>query len=86
MNGKPKLKRYIQYMSVLEFRPQGIYCRQGDFYIDPWHPVERALITHGHSDHADTAVKNTYALKLLRLLSVIGLVMLKLRRYLMKKK
>ena len=39
-------------MSVLEFRPQGIYCRQGDFFIDPWRPVERALITHGHSDHA----------------------------------
>ena len=39
-------------MSVLEFRPQGIYCRQGDFYIDPWRPVERALITHGHADHA----------------------------------
>ena len=39
-------------MSVLEFRPEGIYCSQGDFYIDPWRPVERALITHGHSDHA----------------------------------
>ena len=39
-------------MSVFEFRPQGIYCPQGDFYIDPWLPVERALITHGHSDHA----------------------------------
>ena len=39
-------------MSVLEFRPEGIYCSQGNFYIDPWRPVERALITHGHSDHA----------------------------------
>ena len=39
-------------MSVFEFRPQGIYCSQGDFYIDPWRPVERALITHGHADHA----------------------------------
>ena len=39
-------------MSVLEFKPEGIYCSQGDFYIDPWRPVERALITHGHSDHA----------------------------------
>ena len=33
-------------------RPQGLYCPAGDFYIDPWRPVERAVITHGHSDHA----------------------------------
>ena len=37
---------------VLEFRPDGIYCPAGDFYIDPWRPVDRALITHGHADHA----------------------------------
>lgn len=33
-------------------RPEGLYCPQGDFYIDPWRPVERAVITHAHSDHA----------------------------------
>ena len=33
-------------------RPEGLYCPPGDFYIDPIRPVERALITHGHSDHA----------------------------------
>ncbi len=33
-------------------RPQGLYCLPGDFYIDPWRPVERAVITHAHSDHA----------------------------------
>jgi putative mRNA 3-end processing factor len=33
-------------------RPQGLYCPPGDFYIDPWQPVDRAVITHGHSDHA----------------------------------
>ena len=32
--------------------PRGLYCERGDFYIDPWKPVERALITHAHSDHA----------------------------------
>jgi putative mRNA 3-end processing factor len=32
--------------------PQGLYCPPGDFHIDPTSPVERALITHGHSDHA----------------------------------
>ena len=37
---------------VLTFTDRGIYCPAGDFYIDPWQPVDRALITHGHSDHA----------------------------------
>lgn len=37
---------------VLTVRPEGIYCESGDFYIDPWRPVQRALITHAHSDHA----------------------------------
>jgi putative mRNA 3-end processing factor len=32
--------------------PQGLYCPPGDFHIDPTVPVARALITHGHSDHA----------------------------------
>ena len=32
--------------------PQGLYSRLGDFHIDPVEPVARALITHGHSDHA----------------------------------
>src|SRR6476661_7972286 len=30
----------------------GLYCPPGDFYIDPWQPVARAVITHAHSDHA----------------------------------
>lgn len=33
-------------------RPHGLYCEPGDFYIDPVRPVERAVITHGHADHA----------------------------------
>ena len=37
---------------VLQFRSEGIYCPAGDFYIDPTRPVDRALITHGHADHA----------------------------------
>lgn len=37
---------------VLEFRDAGIYCPAADAYIDPWRPVDRALITHGHADHA----------------------------------
>lgn len=37
---------------VLTFTDRGIYCPAGDFHIDPWRPVPRALVTHGHSDHA----------------------------------
>ena len=33
-------------------RPEGLYCAPGDFFIDPVRPVERAVITHGHADHA----------------------------------
>jgi putative mRNA 3-end processing factor len=33
-------------------KPGGLYCAPGDFFIDPVRQVERALITHGHSDHA----------------------------------
>lgn len=37
---------------LLHPRPEGLYCPPGDFFIDPVRPVERALVTHGHSDHA----------------------------------
>lgn len=33
-------------------RPEGLYCPPGDFHIDPWRPVDRAIVTHAHSDHA----------------------------------
>ncbi|MFD2263975.1 ligase-associated DNA damage response exonuclease [Lacibacterium aquatile] len=36
----------------LTVRPQGLYCVPGDFFIDPHSPVERAVVTHGHADHA----------------------------------
>jgi len=39
-------------MALLEFTPQGLWCPQADVYIDPQKPVKRALLTHGHSDHA----------------------------------
>ena len=39
-------------MDLIVARPEGLYCPPGDFYIDPWRPVERAAITHGHADHA----------------------------------
>lgn len=37
---------------ILTLTPAGLYCPAGDFHIDPMRPVARALITHGHSDHA----------------------------------
>lgn len=37
---------------LLELDQNGLYCAAGDFYIDPWNPVPRAVITHAHADHA----------------------------------
>jgi putative mRNA 3-end processing factor len=38
--------------SLLCPRPEGLYCPPGDFFIDPTRPVARAVISHGHADHA----------------------------------
>lgn len=37
---------------LLHPMPEGLYCPVGDFYVDPVRPVDRAVITHGHADHA----------------------------------
>ncbi|WOI57080.1 ligase-associated DNA damage response exonuclease [Palleronia sp. LCG004] len=37
---------------LLSFTDKGIYCALGDFFVDPWRPVDRALVTHGHADHS----------------------------------
>ncbi len=39
-------------MDLIAPTERGLLCEAGDFYIDPWRPVARAVITHGHSDHA----------------------------------
>lgn len=39
-------------MSLITVLPEGLYCEQGEFFIDPWRGVDTALITHAHSDHA----------------------------------
>lgn len=39
-------------MTLLQFNENGIYCPKADVYIDPWKPVRKALITHGHADHS----------------------------------
>ncbi len=42
----------IRPEDLLRPTPAGLYCPPGDFYIDPVRPVDRAVVTHGHSDHA----------------------------------
>ncbi len=37
---------------LLEFTNKGIYCAAAKVYLDPWKPVDKAIITHGHSDHS----------------------------------
>lgn len=37
---------------LLEFTNKGIYCEAADVYLDPWKPVDKAIITHGHADHS----------------------------------
>jgi len=39
-------------VDLLQFTDRGIYCPLAGVYLDPWKPVDRALISHGHSDHA----------------------------------
>lgn len=43
---------------LIEFTNKGLCCPQGKFYIDPWQPVDKAIITHAHSDHAKFGNKN----------------------------
>ncbi len=37
---------------LLRLTESGLYCEAGGFYIDPWSKVDRAIVTHAHSDHA----------------------------------
>ncbi|WP_435017388.1 ligase-associated DNA damage response exonuclease [Tundrisphaera sp. TA3] len=37
---------------MLQPTDRGLYCAAGDFFVDPWRPVPRAVITHAHADHA----------------------------------
>lgn len=46
---------------MLTFNDNGIYCAAADVYIDPWRPVDHAIITHAHSDHARWGMKKYLA-------------------------
>jgi putative mRNA 3-end processing factor len=43
---------------LITLTANGLFCARGDFYIDPWKPVERAVITHAHADHAYRGSRN----------------------------
>lgn len=43
---------------LIKFTKKGIYCPQGKFYLDPWYPVDYAIISHGHADHARWGMKH----------------------------
>lgn len=55
------IKHYTQKMDLIRATDEGLYCEPGDFFIDPWRPVSRAVITHAHSDHARSGHKIYYA-------------------------
>ena len=42
---------------LIQFTKKGIYCPQGKFFLDPWYPVDYAIISHGHADHARWGMK-----------------------------
>ncbi|MDB6164768.1 MAG: ligase-associated damage response exonuclease [Xanthomonadaceae bacterium] len=48
---------------LVVLRPEGLYCPSGDFHIDPWLPVPRAVITHGHGDHARPGMGEYHAVR-----------------------
>ena len=48
-------------MNLIEFTDKGLYVPQADAYIDPWKPVQKAFITHGHSDHSRYGMKHYIA-------------------------
>ncbi|MFK7834493.1 MAG: ligase-associated DNA damage response exonuclease [Winogradskyella sp.] len=47
----------IRENQLIKFTKKGIYCPQGNFYLDPWYPVDYAVISHGHADHARWGMK-----------------------------
>ncbi|QDT02032.1 Ribonuclease [Rubripirellula lacrimiformis] len=50
-------------MTILEFTTTGLYCSLGDFYVDPNRPVDRAVVSHAHTDHARWGCRRYLAAK-----------------------
>ncbi len=51
-------------LHFIQFTKKGIYCTPGKFYLDPWEPVDYAIISHGHADHARWGMKHYLSHKL----------------------
>ncbi len=49
---QPQAALEVDHSMLVKPTSRGLYCAAGDFYIDPWRPVDRAVITHAHGDHA----------------------------------
>ena len=49
---------------LLKTTDLGLYCQRGDFFVDPWRPVDRAVVTHAHADHLyrDAAPTSSHAM------------------------
>lgn len=45
-------------MTLLRLVDRGLYCEAGDFFVDPWGPVDRAVVTHAHGDHVAWGCRN----------------------------
>jgi putative mRNA 3-end processing factor len=50
-------------MELITVTESGLYCAPGDFYIDPWRPVRRAVLTHAHGDHARWGSEQYHAIR-----------------------
>ena len=49
------------FSELLQLTDKGLFCPAGNFYVDPWQPVEHAVITHAHSDHSRPGSKRYLA-------------------------
>ncbi len=52
-----RIHQFPFFLKLIKNTPKGIFCIPGKFYIDPWRPVDLAVITHGHGDHARWGMK-----------------------------
>ncbi len=50
--GKDACRLAMSQKPLIRETRSGLYCEQGDFFIDPWRKVDRAIVTHAHADHA----------------------------------
>ena len=55
------IDQWMPRPDVLALTDRGLYCGAGDFYVDPWRPVARSIVTHGHADHARPLAEHALA-------------------------